>query len=173
MSLRRTALQTAVLETTWGSVFVDAGSRGVWACRLPAIPAPSIPFRVLRVRLPRGAYPGLRQAMAFARALLEGRVPEERPALDPSYSKGATEFRRAIWMAMHRIPRGQTVTYSELARNAGFPHAARAAGGACGANPLPLFIPCHRVVASGGRLGGFSSGVAWKSHLLRGEGVDR
>ena len=83
----------------------------------------------------------------------------------------ATAFQRAIWRAMQRIPRGRTMTYAELARRAGRPRASRAAGGACGANPLPLFVPCHRIVATGGGLGGFSGGLAWKVHLLRVEGA--
>ena len=65
-----------------------------------------------------------------------------------------------------------TVISSLASRQAGRPKAVRATGGACGANPLPLFVPCHRVVAAGGRLGGFSSGRAWKIHLLSREGIE-
>jgi O-6-methylguanine DNA methyltransferase len=67
---------------------------------------------------------------------------------------------------LQTIPRGTTVTYGELARRVDVPRAARAVGTACSANPLPLFVPCHRVVAAHGALGGFSAGLAWKKFLL-------
>jgi O-6-methylguanine DNA methyltransferase len=70
---------------------------------------------------------------------------------------------------MERIPPGGTLSYGEIANRIGKPGGARAVGNACGANPLPLFIPCHRVVAAGGGLGGFSSGTAWKTLLLERE----
>jgi O-6-methylguanine DNA methyltransferase len=77
-----------------------------------------------------------------------------------------TEFQRAVWNALKKIPRGQTRTYGEIAAAIGRPKAVRAVGLACGANPLPVFIPCHRAVAKNG-LGGFSSGLPWKELLLK------
>ena len=173
MNRGRTDLQTAVLETTWGSLSIDASDRGVAACRLPRAPSRPVPFRVSRVRVPPGSPPVLRRAADFARAVVEGRAPGKCPALDAAALGGATEFRRSVWTALRKIPRGGTLTYSELARRAGHPRAARAAGSACGANPLPLFIPCHRAVAANGGLGGFSAGLAWKTRLLTGEGTWR
>lgn len=76
-----------------------------------------------------------------------------------------TRFQKAVWDALRKIPRGQTKTYGEIAAAIGRPKAARAVGSACGANPLPLFIPCHRAVAQNG-LGGFGSGLPWKRLLL-------
>jgi methylated-DNA-[protein]-cysteine S-methyltransferase len=84
---------------------------------------------------------------------------------------GGTRFQRSVWRAMEKIPRGETRTYAQIAAAAGRPGAARAVGTACGANPLPLIVPCHRVVASGGGLGGFSAGLAVKKKLLRLEGA--
>jgi O-6-methylguanine DNA methyltransferase len=101
-------------------------------------------------------------------AILVGEDPEEVPPLDLS---GHTEFRRSVWAAMRRIPRGKTVSYTELARSIGEPNARRAVGGACGANPIPLIVPCHRVLAAGQRLGGFSGGLRWKRKLLAVEGI--
>jgi O-6-methylguanine DNA methyltransferase len=167
----RTGLHTAVLETTWGTISIDASDRGVVACRLPNAQTQAVPVRVLQVQLPRRANPVLRQAVIFVRAMLAGRASGKRPRLDETVFSEATDFRGAIWKALGRIPRGRTATYSELARQAGSPRAARAAGSACGANPLPLFIPCHRAVGTGDRLGGFSAGLAWKIHLLSGEGA--
>ncbi len=78
-----------------------------------------------------------------------------------------TPLQRAVWLALTRIPYGQTISYSQLADVVGFPRAVRAVASACGANPLPLVIPCHRVVAKDGTLGGFSlGGLAVKEKLL-------
>ena len=78
---------------------------------------------------------------------------------------GGSEFQRQVWSALQRIPYGETCTYGELARRLGREGAARAIGAANGANPLPLLIPCHRVVAAGG-LGGYSGGLELKRRLL-------
>jgi len=83
----------------------------------------------------------------------------------------APPFRSAAWTAMRTVPRGQVISYGELALRAGRPGAARAAGTACGANPLPIFVPCHRIVAAGGGLGGFGGGLDLKRELLAMEGV--
>lgn len=82
-----------------------------------------------------------------------------------------TRFQNAVWRAMGEIPCGQVRTYGEVARAVGAPGAARAVGGACGKNPIPLIVPCHRVVA-GEHLGGYSGagGVATKRALLALEG---
>ena len=173
MSSGKADLQTAVLETTWGEIAIAAGSRGVGACRLPLVAASPVAFRLLRVRFSQGAGPVLRQAVRYVQALLTGRAPGKPPVLDGAVFADATEFRRAIWKALQKLPRGSTATYAELARRAGHPGAARAAGSACGANPVPLFVPCHRAVAANGGLGGFSAGLAWKVWLLRGEGAVR
>jgi methylated-DNA-[protein]-cysteine S-methyltransferase len=82
-----------------------------------------------------------------------------------------TDFLRKIWTAMRQIPYGQTVTYGELAEQVG--SSPRAVGRACGHNPLPILIPCHRVLGSDGKLGGYSGegGIETKTALLRLEGV--
>lgn len=86
-----------------------------------------------------------------------------------------THHRLAAWEAMQRIPAGEVRTYGELARELG--SSARAVGGACGANPIPLIVPCHRVIASGGRIGGFMGTrgegfeLSIKRWLLEHEGV--
>jgi methylated-DNA-[protein]-cysteine S-methyltransferase len=84
---------------------------------------------------------------------------------------GGTAFQRAVWRAMLEIPRGETRSYGWLAERIGRPGAARAVGQAVGANPLPLLVPCHRVIASDGGLGGFGGGLAMKEALLRHEGA--
>jgi O-6-methylguanine DNA methyltransferase len=77
-----------------------------------------------------------------------------------------TVFQRRVWAALQRVPRGETRSYTWLAAEAGHPKAVRAAGAACGANPIPVVIPCHRILRSNGALGGFSGGLHWKRRLL-------
>ncbi len=77
-----------------------------------------------------------------------------------------TPFQRKVWRALLDIPYGRTVTYKEIAESIGQPSASRAVGGANGCNPIPIVIPCHRVVASGNKLGGYSGGLDVKKRLL-------
>jgi methylated-DNA-[protein]-cysteine S-methyltransferase len=79
----------------------------------------------------------------------------------------ATAFQRAVWKAAAAIPYGETRSYAWIARRIGRPKAARAVGQALGANPVPVIIPCHRVISSSGALGGFSGGLGMKERLLR------
>jgi O-6-methylguanine DNA methyltransferase len=109
-----------------------------------------------------------RLTIAAIRSILEGRMPN---ALPPMNLSSGTEFQRRVWRALGKIPPGETLSYGELAAAIGRPKAARAVGAACGANPIPLLIPCHRVLAAGGRLGGFTAGLAWKRKLLEREGI--
>ncbi|MBE7501148.1 MAG: methylated-DNA--[protein]-cysteine S-methyltransferase [Verrucomicrobiales bacterium] len=104
-------------------------------------------------------------ATALTRAL-QGRSVTALPPFDES---AGTDFQREVWQALRAIPAGETRTYAELARTLGRPRSARAVGQACGANPIPILTPCHRAVASGGGLGGFSGGLDWKRRLLAGE----
>lgn len=83
----------------------------------------------------------------------------------PCALQGGTPFMRQVWECMRRIPLGDTNTYADIAGSAGSPGACRAVGNACAANPLPLIVPCHRVVGKRG-LGGFSAGTKWKEFLL-------
>ena len=106
---------------------------------------------------------------AALKQVLAGRNPGRLPPLDWA---GATAFRQATWKALLRIGPGTAKTYGQIARELGRPLAVRAVGGACGANPIPVLVPCHRVVAAGGAIGGFSGGLDWKRRLLAREGVE-
>ena len=77
-----------------------------------------------------------------------------------------TPFRLNVWKELSRIPFGETISYIELARRIGNPKASRAVGGANGANPVCIIVPCHRVIAADGTLGGYSSGLERKKKLL-------
>ncbi len=98
--------------------------------------------------------------------ILCGNDPVSLPPLDLS---AGTVFQQRVWSALKAIGPGETRSYAEIAAAVGNPKATRAVGGACGANPIPLLIPCHRVLASGHKLGGFSGGLAWKKRLLAAE----
>ncbi len=105
------------------------------------------------------------------KALKEVLAGEELSELPPFDLRNGTEFQRVVWDAIGKIPVGQTRTYSAFAKSLGNAKARRAVGQGCGANPIPLLIPCHRLVAVKGNLGGFSGGLKWKALLLRREGV--
>lgn len=109
-----------------------------------------------------------KQTTAALNAVLAGKSSAELPPLD--WSAG-TDFQRAVWKAMRKIRSGQTRSYGELAGDIGKPKAVRAVGGACGANPIPVLVPCHRVLAAHQKIGGFSGGLDWKRKLLAREGV--
>ena len=103
------------------------------------------------------------------RSALAGRIPGNPPPIDLS---AGTEFQRRVWETMRTIGPGRTLSYGEIAKRIGDPKAVRAVGGACGANPVPVFVPCHRVLAANQRLGGFSGGLDWKRRLLAREGAE-
>ena len=105
---------------------------------------------------------------AALKKILAGREAKELPPLDWA---GKTEFQKSVWREMLKIPVGKTKSYGEIARAIGRPKAVRAVGGACGANPVPVLVPCHRVLAANGKIGGFSGGLGWKRVLLAREGV--
>lgn len=124
-------------------------------------------LRRLAARWP-GARPNTRLMPSLAgqiTAYFDGRAAEFDVPVDLS---GKTGFQRRVLGQCRRIPAGRVVTYGELARRAGRPRAARAVGQTMASNPVPLIIPCHRVVASGGGLGGFSAegGPGLKRRLL-------
>ena len=89
-----------------------------------------------------------------------------------TYTMSGTDFQIRVWQELRKIPKGQVITYTELAKRIGRPRAVRAVANACGANPLLVIVPCHRVLRSDGSLGGFSApgGVKRKAQLLRQEG---
>lgn len=94
-----------------------------------------------------------------------------RRAFDLPLAPRGTEFQRRVWRALTAIPYGKTVSYGELARRIGKPSASRAVGLANGANPLPIIVPCHRVIGADGSLTGFGGGLPIKRKLLALEGA--
>ena len=82
-----------------------------------------------------------------------------------------TEFQTLVWKEISKIPYGQTMSYKEIAARIGHPNSSRAVANACGKNPYPIIIPCHRVISSNGKLGGYSGpgGISEKRRLLKNE----
>jgi len=116
--------------------------------------------------------PASESEAAEVRGLIRGYVEGQGVDLGRRIGfRGGTPFQQAVWRALLEIPRGETRSYAWVARRVGRPGAARAVGQAVGANPLPLLVPCHRVVASDGGLGGFGGGLEMKRALLRREGA--
>lgn len=137
-----------------GELLLQADAQGLRALRFSADTLPD----------PEGARRD-DEALAEARAQLLGYLAGRRRAFSLPLAPGGSDFQRQVWAALLRIPWGETRTYGELARRLGREGAARAVGAASGANPLPILIPCHRVVAADG-LGGYSGGSALKRRLL-------
>ena len=104
---------------------------------------------------------------AALKNILTGHAPVKFPPLDLV----GTDFQKKVWHTLRKISLGRTKSYGEIARAIGQPKAVRAVGGACGANPIPVLIPCHRVLAANGKIGGFSGGLEWKRRLLAREGI--
>ncbi len=109
---------------------------------------------------PAGAVSALRRYFAGDLSALDA-LP-----VDP----GGTPFQASVWRALRAIPAGATLSYQQLARRIGAPHAVRAVGAANGANPVPVVIPCHRVIGANGKLVGYGGGIERKDWLLRHEG---
>ncbi len=110
------------------------------------------------------------QARSQLDAYFAGRLTRFDLALDPR----GTPFQREVWQALTEIPPGETISYGELARRIGRPKASRAVGAANGVNPLPIVVPCHRVIGAAGALTGFAGGLETKRFLLaleRGQGA--
>lgn len=110
--------------------------------------------------------------LASAIAEIDAYLATGRALSLPVDLNGGTPLQRAVWLAIAKVPYGETISYTTLAERVGFPSAVRAVASACGANPVPLAIPCHRILAKDGSLGGFSlGGVGTKEKLLALEGV--
>ena len=107
----------------------------------------------------------LKEAVAQLEAYFKGRLNEFDLPLNPQ----GTEFQKKVWRALQSIPCGKTISYADLARRIRQPQAFRAVGGANGKNPIPLIVPCHRVINADGGLGGFSCGLDRKRWLLNHE----
>jgi methylated-DNA-[protein]-cysteine S-methyltransferase len=156
-------LYYVVFKTAAGWVGILGSSAGL---RRTTLPQPSEEKALAEL----GIYDEATPAKEYFKDLIQrfqdyftGRQADFPDKLDLSDS---TDFQRKVWEAARLIPCGETKSYAWVARQTGKPDAARAAGQALGKNPLPIIIPCHRVLSSDGGLGGFNGGLAMKKRLL-------
>lgn len=163
----------ALFDTALGTCAAAWSARGLTAVRLPEPPA------ALRAKLAR-RFPGVAEAepppwlapiIQAMQALLAGEPADLTAA--PLDMGPLPEFEARVYAAARAIPPGRAVTYGELAAAIGEPGAAQAVGKALGRNPVPIVVPCHRIVGAGGRMVGFSApgGAATKRKLLAIEGA--
>ncbi len=124
----------------------------------------------IQLRAHTGRQPTSRFERHIAGELLEYFEGSRKRFTFPMKLEG-TPFELAVWDQLQAIPYGQTRTYGQVAASLGKPGAARAVGGANHRNPIPIAVPCHRVIAAGGKLGGYGGGLSLKRELLALEGV--
>ncbi len=158
------------IETAQGTFTAFFSDKGLAQLDFPAQKTESCHRSTLAPSSPPPAKIRLwtRQTRAALDAIFAGQKCSERPPLD--WSAG-TPFQKRVWSILTSIPAGRTLSYGEIAEKLKSPAAARAVGGACGANPIPVIVPCHRVLAANRKLGGFSGGLDWKRKLLAAENV--
>jgi AraC family transcriptional regulator of adaptative response/methylated-DNA-[protein]-cysteine methyltransferase len=165
---RAMAIHFGVGRSSLGSVLVAHAGKGI--CAILLGDDPETLTRDLRTRFPGAVL--TRGGADVERLLAQVSSLIEAPAqgLDFALDTHGTEFQRRVWDALRRIPAGKTASYTDIARRIGAPTSVRAVAQACGANPIAVAIPCHRVVRSDGDLSGYRWGVGRKRILLEREG---
>jgi methylated-DNA-[protein]-cysteine S-methyltransferase len=167
-------LEFTLFDTAIGCCGIVWSARGVAGVQLPEASEAATRARVLRrFRAAQEALPppAVKHAMDGIMALLRG---EARDLSDVTIDdEGTPEFNARVYAVARKIPRGQTMTYGEIAERLGDKLLAREVGTALGQNPCPIIMPCHRVLAAGGKTGGFSApgGIVTKLRLLTIEGA--
>jgi len=151
---RRSGVAQRSLRTPVGHLRITADDRGVVAIE-----------RVAKSVVVVGSAKASRHAEKAVRELREYFAGKRRRFTVRLHLEG-TDFQRRAWAAMRTIPYGDTMSYAQQSKQIGKPRATRAVGSANGANPVPIIVPCHRVIASDGSLGGYALGLTMKRRLL-------
>lgn len=154
---------TTTIDSPVGPLFIAADAQGLRA----------IEFRDNRHPVRRGEdwLAGDSPLLRRARLQLDEYFAGRRRSFDLPLSPRGTPFQREVWTALASIPYGHTLSYAQLATRVGRPAAMRAVGAANGRNPLPIVLPCHRVIGADGSLTGFGGGLPAKQYLLKLEGA--
>jgi methylated-DNA-[protein]-cysteine S-methyltransferase len=162
-------IAVAALKTPVGTLQVAAAADRVLYVELPRQQSGAPPFDrwVQAHLLSRTRPPALRQALSELREYFAGR----RRRFAVHVAPAGTEFQQRVWRIIAAIPFGKTTTYGAIATQLGDKQLARAVGAAVGANPIPIIIPCHRVISSDGSMAGYGGGLKMKIWLLHHEGV--
>ena len=154
-------------DCSLGAILVAQSERGV--CAILLGDDPDVLTRDLQDRFPRANLTGGDAAFGRLVSTVVGFVEAPGRGLNLPLDIRGTAFQQLVWQALQRIPAGSTATYTEIATRIGSPKSVRAVGRACGANPLAVAIPCHRVVRNDGGLSGYRWGVERKRMLLERE----
>jgi AraC family transcriptional regulator of adaptative response/methylated-DNA-[protein]-cysteine methyltransferase len=162
-------IRFAVGECSLGSILVAKSERGV--CAILLGDEPHVLVRELENRFPRAELVGGDAAFESLVAKVVGFVEAPSVGLDLPLDVRGTAFQQRVWCALQDIPAGKTVSYADVAKAIGAPKSARAVAQACGANPIAVAIPCHRVVKTDGGLSGYRWGIERKRALLKREGA--
>jgi O-6-methylguanine DNA methyltransferase len=164
------AIYYTQLNSPWGPLFLAATEKGI--CALQFLGGKDISNLISQLR-DKPSHVIQENALPLVPAIdvLEQYFSGETKRLSHALDLQGTPFQLMVWSALREIPPGKVATYAEIAGEIGKPRAARAVGQACGSNNVVLFVPCHRVVAAQGKLGGFGGGLTLKKALLRHEGV--
>jgi methylated-DNA-[protein]-cysteine S-methyltransferase len=164
----RTAVCVRTVKTPLGVLRVAASEDSVLSLELPRRRSEPALERWLRSHVPHASETDvLRQALAQLREYFAGKRRQFDLPVDPA----GTDFQRRVWEAIAAIPFGETTSYGTIAVALGGASLARAVGAAVGANPIPIIIPCHRVIGADDSLTGYRGGLRMKIWLLRHEGV--
>ncbi len=150
---------STTLPAPFGKIYLESDGTALTACK-PIEVSENTPCAILSDT----THPLLVEAAHQLQEYFAGERTEFTLPLNPK--NGCTPFRRKVWNQLLRIPYGSTVSYARLAQMCGSPKAYRAVARACGHNPLAIFIPCHRVIASDGTIGGYAFGPTLKHSLL-------
>jgi AraC family transcriptional regulator of adaptative response/methylated-DNA-[protein]-cysteine methyltransferase len=162
-----TAIHFSVGECSLGSILVARSARGV--CAIFLGDEPETLLHDLEDRFPKARLIGGDKDFETIVAKIVGFVEEPKKGLDLPLDVRGTAFQQRVWRALQEIPVGKTVSYADVAKRIGAPKAVRAVANACGANPIAVAIPCHRVVHKDGTASGYRWGVERKRALLKRE----
>ncbi len=159
------------LSSPWGPLFLAGTEKSVFSCDF----LNGKDIANLLSRLQKQNHQALikedLKPLAIPVDLLNSYFAGEPENLDHPLDLQGSQFQMQVWAELREIPAGKVATYGDIASRVGRPRGARAVGQACGRNPVVLFVPCHRVVAAHGSLGGFGSGLSLKKALLDHEGA--
>ena len=161
MTSNQTVRNTLVMSSPVGKLTLVASSKGLVA----------IDVRSNTAQVETSKNASAQAILLKTKKQLEQYFAGKRTSFDVVLDLVGTEFQVQAWRALPRIPFGKTISYGQQASNIKKPKAFRAVGSANGKNPIPIIVPCHRVVASDGSLGGYSLGLKMKKQLLALEGV--
>ena len=165
-------IRWGVFDTAFGPTFVASSARGLVRLRW-GVEDPSGAAEELRASFPLWGVEEEPEALADAAEQLQEYFAGKRRSFDVDVDlTGTTEFQRDVLTAVREVPYGETITYGELAEELGRSGGARAVGAALGQNPVPVVLPCHRVVRADGGAGGYTAGVGYKEQLLELEAGD-